>query len=223
MTQNPNLTLPDMFRRFADLTQFWYRHTASSELAQREFQEYSRLLTDIPCQIERLIAFADVGTTAMFDDVAKVHADPPREDAGQGWRFLTQGETVQAGDECWHSCDRWEPCDFTIGTKCDKRQARLFLYRRRIAKDTPKDTAGHIVPPSQGKREETPVTAQETASEEAWRMLEAGELIEEDDEVLGTNEWFPVSPLSIGVAVSDGYQNDFRRRVTPPSPAKEQP
>lgn len=217
MTPNPNLTLPDMFRRFADLTQFWYRHTASSELAQREFQEYSRLLVDIPCQIERLIAFADVGTTAMFDAVAKVRAEPPREDAGQGWRMLELGETIQEGDE-YGSAGQWRAACLT---ETKVMRSDVGHYRRRIAKDTPKDTAGHIQADFEPKREETAKACDCGASEEAWRTLELSETLIPGDEywdatVPTRNKWVPTTRVGGEAA---GYA--YRRRATPPSPAKE--
>lgn len=172
MTPQPlDGTLLAAFQRFADLSQYWHRKHTPDSLASQELEERHRLERDIPELIKRLTAFAAVGTSHLFDVAARVKADPPREDAGQGFRMLKVGERVQADDEV-RGTRQWFP---VTGMSVDVQVQPGFYgdFRRRIAKDTPKDTAGHIGADFEPEREETPVTTQETASKEAWRMRKA--------------------------------------------------
>lgn len=212
-------TLLAAFQRFADLSQYWHRKHTPDSLAVQELEERHRLERDIPELIKRLTAFADVGTSHLFDVAARVKAEPPREDAGQGWRMLEDGEQSQDGDEYKRRGEDWTPlpeghCHGGIWKRLH------WPHRRRIAKDTPKDTAGNIRADYEPKREESGKACDCGASKETWRMLRAGEDINEGD-LCGSDltGWAPTNRW--GGVVTEFDEGHYRRRVTPPSPAKE--
>lgn len=217
-------TLLAAFTRFADLSCYWHRNGTPDSLALSELQERNRLATDLPELIKRLTAFASLNTEPRFEAEARVIAEPPKENQGATspateYRMLEPGEIIQEGDQSGYAEPKepyWDTCAKTsIGLEAGWSPS--FRYRRKVVSN---DTAGQGKE-MEGKRDHEAASGQSEASEDGWRILEVGEYIEEDDEVLGRHKWHPVTNMAIGVPVQPGFFSHFRRRIPAKHPESD--
>jgi hypothetical protein len=116
------VNLLQMFWRFAELSQpVDYTLGDSTETHALMMRERADLVRDIPEEIRRLMALAETPPESIG-----------KPDAGDGWRFLEEGEIVQYGDELrirGRVDYSWAPCFTSIGMTVS---AGTFEYRRRV-------------------------------------------------------------------------------------------
>lgn len=118
-----------------------------------------------------------------------------------GYRFLRAGEITLEGDEFEHSPGEWLPVSMSIGTAVSEFDETNRLLRRKeptpIGQVTP-DPDAPAFNPGPG-----------------YRLLKAGELIEEGDEYRDSSEDRWETSWAVGDALHSENEGVYRRKVAP--------